>query len=149
MNKKFIFLFALAFIFAINITAFADEGHSQNSNFKQAYEKFKNRVTSNSEEENEHQGHSNHIENNLDSSASSSHTDSQHNEGTHAEGSHGTTDNHSNPEESGHEGESGGHHGVVVETPPNYKVLGTYGVVNLSFILFGVWNKWFRREGNK
>lgn len=41
------------------------------------------------------------------------------------------------------------HHGPVVETPPNYKVLGTYGAVNLSFILKGVWNKWFRRKGIK
>ncbi len=29
---------------------------------------------------------------------------------------------------------------------PNYKVLGTYGAVNLSFILIGVWNKWIRRK---
>ncbi|MDP4083677.1 MAG: hypothetical protein Q8934_03580 [Bacillota bacterium] len=34
----------------------------------------------------------------------------------------------------------------VKETPPNVKVLGTYGVVNLAFILIGIWNKWFRRK---
>jgi hypothetical protein len=34
----------------------------------------------------------------------------------------------------------------IKETPPNAKVLGTYGAVNLSFIIFGVWNKWFRRK---
>lgn len=39
-----------------------------------------------------------------------------------------------------------GHHGTVVETQPNYKVLGTFGAVNLSFILIGVWNKWSRRR---
>jgi hypothetical protein len=33
------------------------------------------------------------------------------------------------------------------ETPANLKVLGTYGAVNLSFIVIGVWNKWFRRKG--
>ncbi|MFB6469449.1 hypothetical protein ACE38V_22195 [Cytobacillus sp. Hz8] len=41
----------------------------------------------------------------------------------------------------------GDHHEPVKETPPNYKVLGTYGAVNLSFILIGVWNKWIRRKG--
>ncbi|MCQ6281528.1 hypothetical protein [Bacillus sp. EB600] len=34
----------------------------------------------------------------------------------------------------------------IKETPPNVKVLGTYGAVNLSFIIIGVWNKWFRRK---
>lgn len=34
----------------------------------------------------------------------------------------------------------------VKETPANIKVLGTYGAVNSSFIIIGVWNKWFRRK---
>lgn len=34
----------------------------------------------------------------------------------------------------------------IKETPPNMKILGTYGAVNLSFIVIGVWNKWFRRK---
>lgn len=34
----------------------------------------------------------------------------------------------------------------VKETPPSVKVLGTYGAVNLIFILIGIWNKWFRRK---
>jgi hypothetical protein len=38
-------------------------------------------------------------------------------------------------------------HEPVVEKPANLKVLGTYGAVNLSFIMIGVWNKWFRRKG--
>jgi hypothetical protein len=42
---------------------------------------------------------------------------------------------------------SGGHsHGPVKEEPANLKVLGTFGAVNLSFIVIGVWNKWFRRK---
>jgi hypothetical protein len=44
-------------------------------------------------------------------------------------------------------GGSGHSHGPVVETPPNVKVLGTFGAVNLAFILVGIWNKWFRRRG--
>ncbi|MDP4106425.1 MAG: hypothetical protein Q8935_15930 [Bacillota bacterium] len=34
----------------------------------------------------------------------------------------------------------------IKETPPNAKVLGTYGAVNAAFIMIGVWNKWFRRK---
>jgi hypothetical protein len=34
----------------------------------------------------------------------------------------------------------------IEETPPNAKVLGTYGAVNAAFIMIGVWNKWFRRK---
>jgi hypothetical protein len=34
----------------------------------------------------------------------------------------------------------------IKETPPNAKVLGTYGAVNAAFIIIGVWNKWFRRK---
>lgn len=30
---------------------------------------------------------------------------------------------------------------------PNFKVLGTFGAINLSFIDIGVWNKWIRRKG--
>ncbi|MDR4949297.1 hypothetical protein [Neobacillus cucumis] len=44
-------------------------------------------------------------------------------------------------------GGSGGHsHEPVKEEPANLKVLGTFGAVNLSFIVIGVWNKWFRRK---
>jgi len=34
----------------------------------------------------------------------------------------------------------------IKETPPNFKILGAYGAVNLVFILIGVWSKWFRRK---
>lgn len=56
----------------------------------------------------------------------------------------GTTDSH----EEGEESSSGGHggHENVVETPPNIPVLTTFGAINAAFILFGVWNKWFRKK---
>ncbi|MEH7095012.1 hypothetical protein [Neobacillus vireti] len=44
------------------------------------------------------------------------------------------------------EGSEGHSHEPVKEEPANLKVLGTYGAVNLSFIIIGVWNKWFRRK---
>jgi hypothetical protein len=163
LRKLLLSLFALAFIFNLNITAIADEGHSHDSNIKQAAEKFTNGSNTNQEDEGENHGHSNHSDTNLDSSSSSSDTED---EGIHEEEGHGTSDDHSDQEEGIHEEEghgtsgdlsdqeeggheSEGHHGPVVETPPNYKVLGTYGAVNLSFILIGVWNKWFRRKENK
>lgn len=44
----------------------------------------------------------------------------------------------------------GGHsHGSVIETPPNMKVLGTFGGINLSFVLIGLWNRSFRRKGEE
>ncbi|MFL6562951.1 MAG: hypothetical protein ACJ8MO_43500, partial [Bacillus sp. (in: firmicutes)] len=57
-------------------------------------------------------------------------------------------DHGSGNEMEGSSGEAHNHQAPVVEVPPNYKVLGTYGAVNLSFILIGIWNKWFRRKGD-
>jgi hypothetical protein len=40
-----------------------------------------------------------------------------------------------------------GHGGAnLIEKPANMKVLGTFGAINLSFILIGIWNKWFTRK---
>ncbi|ULT58763.1 hypothetical protein L1999_09640 [Neobacillus drentensis] len=44
------------------------------------------------------------------------------------------------------EGSRGHSHEPVKEEPANLKVLGTFGAVNLSFIVIGIWNKWFRRK---
>jgi hypothetical protein len=45
-----------------------------------------------------------------------------------------------------HEAMPGMEEKPLKETPPNAKVLGTYGAVNAAFIMIGVWNKWFRRK---
>jgi hypothetical protein len=45
------------------------------------------------------------------------------------------------------EGEGHGHE-PVAETPPNVKVLGTFGAINLFFILIGICVKWFNRKGD-
>jgi len=55
-------------------------------------------------------------------------------------------------EQDGHESEQTeqteqGHHKEVVETPPNYKVLGGFAFANLLFIMIGVYMKWFYRKG--
>jgi hypothetical protein len=154
--KKFcISLFALAFIFSFNLSALADEGHSHDSNIKQATEKFKNGTSTNQAEVSNDHGHTDQTDANHDNTSSTTHTEDPSSEATHEEEGHGTEATHSeqggseHEEGSEHKTESEGHHGPVVETPPNYKVLGTYGAVNLSFIMIGVWNKWFRRKGNK
>lgn len=132
LRRLFISFFSLAFIFVFHLTTFADEGHSHDSNIKQASEKFRNGVINNQEVESENHGHSNQT---------TSKHDTTGDEGTHEEDSHGTSEDFSEGSEE--------HHGPIVETPPNYKVLGTYGAINLSFILIGVWNKWFRRKEDK
>ncbi|MGG1398778.1 hypothetical protein ABE288_13375 [Bacillus salipaludis] len=70
-------------------------------------------------------------------------TDNHDMEGMDMSGDH-HTDGH---DMEGMDMEGSGHsHGPVIEKPANLKVLGTYGAVNLSFILIGIWNKWFRRK---
>lgn len=126
MKKLFLFIFALAFILSFDVRVFADEGHSHTHNLKQATENMK-RETS------------------VDDHATMNHdsrTDMEgmnHDSGTDMEGM--------NMEGNG--GAAHDHHGPVVESPQNNKVLGTFGAVNLSFVLIGVWNKWFRRKGDE
>ncbi|WP_223592138.1 hypothetical protein [Neobacillus bataviensis] len=79
--------------------------------------------------------------------ADEGHSHMNHGNGSNMEGmDHGSGhEDMDTNNESDHE--SGHSHGPVIETPPNYKVLGTYGAVNLAFIAVGIWNKWFRRKG--
>jgi hypothetical protein len=135
LKRGFLFLFAIAFIFSFDIRALADEGHSHDQNIKKAAENFKNGKSN----ENESMNH--------DSGSDMEGMD--HGSGSDMEGmNHGSgSDMEGMDMESESNGESHEHHEAVVETPPNYKILGTYGAVNLSFIIIGVWNKWFRRKG--
>lgn len=65
-----------------------------------------------------------------------------------------TTDNKQNTSADEHQGteggteeSGGGHHGEVVETPPNIPVLSSFAAVNAAFLLIGIWSKWFRKKG--
>nr|WP_263324867.1 hypothetical protein [Neobacillus sp. Marseille-Q6967] len=120
MKKGLITLFLLAFIFSFNLPVLADQGHSDGEDSHQESEDKHGEGTATSE----HVDTDGHDEGNNEANHSSGDTEGEHEEGADE-----------------------GHHGPVVETPPNYKVLGTYGAVNFSFILIGVWNKWFRRKG--
>ncbi|MCH6267816.1 hypothetical protein [Neobacillus citreus] len=144
MKKLFLSIFALAFIFAFDIRALANEGHSHDQSIKQAAEKFKNGSSADSSS-----GHS-EMENHDDGASKgkeNSHTEAGMHDDMDMEGIQSDMNMEGSHTESGHEEGSGDHHGPVVEIPPNYKVLGTYGAVNLSFIFIGIWNKWFRRKG--
>lgn len=139
MNKGFILVFVLALIFSFNLSVLADEGHDDN--VKKATENFRNGTNGDKNEEidskdsdDEQKAHSEEAD--IHSKAKNTHSDAQDNHGEE-------TDTHKD------DAAADAHHGPVVETPPNYKVLGAYGTVNLSFILIGVWNKWFRRKGIK
>lgn len=133
MKKLFLLIFAMAFIFLFDVRAFADEGHSHSQNIKQATENLKKNHDESSGED-----------------ASMDHDNGSDMEGMDMEGMNQDSGNDMEgmDMEGGSSGESHDHHASVVETPPNYKVLGTYGAVNLLFILIGVWNKWFRRKGD-
>lgn len=142
MKKVILALFAIAFIFSFDVSAFADEGHSHDQNNKMNQEDTNHEDMNHKDMDHEDMNHEDMNHDDLDQQdmnhESESHSDA---EGTHSSGD----------SEGGHEAEAegGGHgHGPVVETPPNYKILGTYGAVNLAFILIGIWNKWFRRRVN-
>jgi hypothetical protein len=128
LKKLYLLIFTLVFIFSFDVRALADEGHSHTPNLKQATENLKNSGSKSQD-------------------ASSEGDDMEgmnHDSGTDMEGM-----NHdSGTDMEGTGGETHDHHAAVVEVPPNYKVLGTFGAVNLSFILIGVWNKWVRRKGD-
>jgi len=135
LKKLYLLIFTLVFIFSFDVRALADEGHSHSPNIKQATENLKNSGTKSQDASSEGDD--------MEGMNHDSGTDMEgmnHDSGTDMEGM-----NHdSGTDMEGSGGEAHDHHAV----PPNYKVLGTFGAVNLSFILIGVWNKWFRRKGD-
>jgi cobalamin biosynthesis Mg chelatase CobN len=71
-----------------------------------------------------------------------SHSTETSEQGTETESSHSS-------EESEH-GEEGGHGSEeITESAPNYRVLTVFGLINLTFILIGVWNKLIKGRGKK
>ncbi|MEH7075741.1 hypothetical protein [Neobacillus drentensis] len=143
MKKLFLLAFTLAFIFSFDVRALADEGHSHAPNVKQAGDNLETGST-NGQGDDATMSHGNGTDMDMDMEGM------DHSSGSDMEGmDHGSG---SDMEGMDMEGDSGAeahdHHAAVVESPPNYKVLGTYGAVNMLFILIGIWNKWFRRKGD-
>ncbi|MFS0778917.1 hypothetical protein ABC255_23260 [Neobacillus sp. 3P2-tot-E-2] len=167
MKKGFISFFVVAFIFSFNLSVSAEEGHD----VKQSPENFTNESEHSEEADSHSEEVDSHLEEagahdkeaeahpeeaNVHSEASDAHSDAAnaHSEAADAHGEQEDSPDkeastHNEEEEAHGKTEADDHHGPVVEAPPNYKVLGSYGAVNLSFILIGIWNKWFRRKGNK
>ena len=148
LKKAFLFLLSLAFIFSFDVRALADGDHSKN--IKQATENFKN-GSSNDQTEMEGMNHDSSTEmEGMDHDSGTDMEGMNHDSSTEMEGmDHDSgTDMEGMDMEEGSGGAAHDHHAAVVEVSPNYKVLGTYGAVNLLFILIGVWNKWFRRKGD-
>lgn len=159
LKKGFITLFVLAFIFSFNLSVLADEGHDDD--VKQAAKNFRDGTNVDEQENREETNiHQDNVDGHSEGEDSHHESEDVHGAGTatpehsdtagHDEGNDETNHSSGNTEDTEGEHEEGadeGHHGPVVETPPNYKVLGTYGALNFSFILIGVWNKWFRRKG--
>ncbi|MFP5105602.1 hypothetical protein ACSU6B_02335 [Neobacillus sp. C211] len=150
MKKLYLLIFTLIFIFSFDVRALADKGHSHSPNIKQATENLKNsgiKSQDASSEGDDMEGMNHDSGTDMEGMNHDSGTDMEgmnHDSGTDMEGM-----NHdSGTDMEGSGGEAHDHHAEVVEIPPNYKVLGTFGAVNLSFILIGVWNKWFRRKGD-
>ena len=62
----------------------------------------------------------------------------------HSTSDHNEQQGHS---DSGHGGDSHGDSVVSEETPPNYRVLGTFGLINMSFLGFGLIMKLRKKKG--
>ncbi|MBB6444397.1 hypothetical protein [Bacillus benzoevorans] len=125
-----VFLLSLPASFAL-----ADEGHS--NSVSEDVEMFM------SEEQGEGVSHGGHTMTPEEHSQMTDMTDgSAHNQSEHdSSGDDVSGHNDANAEGShGHGGE------VIEETPPNYTVLSVFGVINLSFLAAGLWNKRLRKK---
>ncbi|MGG3467928.1 hypothetical protein ABES02_10665 [Neobacillus pocheonensis] len=139
MKKAFLFLFAVGFILSFDGRALAEEGHSLDQ--KMNHENMDHESMNNDGMDHESMNHETG-----NTATSSEHAN--HGEGQQSNMEGMNHDNNNDMEGMNMDGNGGhDHHAPVVESLPNYKVLGTFGAVNLSFILIGVWNKWFRRKG--
>ncbi|WP_142382821.1 hypothetical protein [Bacillus canaveralius] len=124
LNAMVLLLFPISF-------ALADAGHTGEKSIIEDTEAFRN---GNQGLDGEHSGHSNqnvHEQHNGKADHEAEHTDPVDDSGetVHSEeGTHGHADE------------------TVIETPPNYKVLGTFGAINFSFLIAGLWNKRLRKK---
>lgn len=115
--------------------ALADEGHS--NKVSEDVEMFMN------EEQGEGVSHEGHTMTPEEHSEMMDMTDgSVHNESDHGSSGEEVSEHNDTNAEGSH-----GHGGKVIEeTPPNYTVLSVFGVINLSFLAAGLWNKRLRKK---
>lgn len=155
MKNWLLLIFALGVITSFQLNAFADEGHPDNENSPKATESSSGNELEGVGEHSEgghlkegHEGSEDKEGTSLENhSESVDHEDDSHGSGDgkldHGEdGSHDEADaNHDEQGDHGHAEEK------AVEEGPNFRILGTFGAINLSFLLMGVWNKRIRRKG--
>jgi hypothetical protein len=150
--------FLIGFFLSGNQLVSAEENHSNEDSHHEVENHEGNHDEShveNHDEANPHEGHSTSehskiVEAEVDHSQM---TEEEHQESIkhvdHGNMGHEQDTNKSEEGDVHQEVEEGGHgHGGadLVEKPANMKVLGTFGVINLSFILIGIRNKWFKRK---
>lgn len=120
MNSRLLgFVFIAGTLFGGNLVA-AEENHEEMSIMESEHEQHNMDTTV----ENHEQEQNGHLEE----------TDKIENQQGHNE--HEGT----NLEENGHSEQ------ILNEKPPNKLVLGVFGLINLIFLLIGVWNKWLKRK---
>lgn len=133
--------FLLGFSILNSNLVWADENHNEVSNQEQ-----NNNAENHDKSSEHHEDSTNHEQQVIsdESEEDGSHSDMK--EDVHQDtSSHEKADNEKGLHEE--ETEDGGHGNIeYVEKPANVKVLGIFGAINLSFILFGIWNKWLRRQ---
>ncbi|MGG7618456.1 hypothetical protein [Bacillus coreaensis] len=125
--------------------SFADEGQGESHNDPS--------TQTSADEESSNQTHASHEEETNENLGSE---DNQQEEGNEVENNHSSEhsdqvveeDSH-NTEEDDHAAEEGHGSEEITESAPNYLVLSIFGLINLTFILIGIWNKLIRRRGNK
>ncbi|MEC1743337.1 hypothetical protein [Schinkia azotoformans] len=132
VKKFFLLLTVLTSTFAFTSFVQADGDHSNHSDISNAITNFQG-----NEQQPSGKPHSN-----------MNHGES-HEEQANIQGDdHSTSvqDEQQGHSDSGHGGDDHSDSSVIEETPPNYKVLGTFGLINMSFLGLGVILKLRRRK---
>ncbi len=127
VKKLFLLLTVLTSTFAFTSFVQADGDHS--SNISDAVTNFQGKKQQPSSSEDPH-SEMNHGDDHGDPASSEHNSEhsavvqSEHQQSEHSDSGHS---------ENGHSNQS-----VIQESPPNYKVLGTFGLINMGFLSLGV-----------
>lgn len=132
VKKLFLLLTVLTSTFAFTSFVQADGDHSNHSDISNAITNF--------------QGNEQHSSKNPHSKMN--HGDSHENKTNIHSDDHSTSIQNEQQSHSDSEHSGNGHSDSVVieETPPNYKVLGTFGLINMSFLGLGLVMKLRKRK---
>lgn len=140
VKKFFLLLTVLTSTFAFTSFVQADGDHSHHSadvsNAITNFQGDEQQTGENSYSNMNHGDSHGEMDMDMDNMQSDDHSTSVHNE----------QQGHS---DSGHGGADHGDGGVIEETPPNYKVLGGFGLINMSFLSLGLIMKLRKRKESR